>query len=1087
MKGGFARTLVFIGSALACTHASAFPLLIAGAGAGVLGALFLPAAVALVIAWATFTGPPGRLRTTGLVLLSALAAAFATYNLVTPPWNKQVIEKMANGADVEPFKVNVRFEYLDNEKQASLKQAMGPDDFVSGYLEGRYTVIWLDKARHSVFKDYGQRYALEDVSENPTRLIDAIQASSKPVVLVDETGALASSVARDIGSHFGVKTQFLLGGTSGLNTVLWRNWAIESDPQGVSFDSWKASATDVPGLRIASLAVLDEYLSDGWQHGDVVTTMAGYLAGIDEVAMQLRGHPVLISGAENTFSGHTWLLVRKLRAMGIDVTYILPTRTEKLVKQPYIAPYPGSSTLLPLSEAMLMADLLGGVTMLDLRRNEDVRSQDESYGTVIRLGMDAVAKGELDGKVGALDLSQRFMGIAFDQRTLYHALLTGEAVSRLGGRWLGVAIHPGAYDQDFEPLSFTDSPWTYSTSVLKAWAVLAGAALVGSQLESSVLIVVLVGLLVGVSHLIPGRALRWTVFIVLALVLQSVCLAESWLMPQPYSSPKMVLAFCLAYSLGLGLARYFGRHLNRFGADSDLPQKIGLLLRAKKLGFNVPGMLVLTRERFEKLSAEPFVSECGHLVRSAARDESAGSSSTGIFESICVPEGSNVWPAAKRVLDMIGLIEREPHCFIQPLIKDAAFGVVMFGTGPDAHLILGECGEGNNITAGKGRADAIALPVWEANEAAGFWRKPVRALMSLSSSLGATGIEFALSRNGRLHLLQVVVDECGRSVLPVLTRFANQRGMFDELAHDSAADAAVYAAFAMPGEQVAIAGHRLILERSFFSAMQQMVIDGRAVLGRFAPFMLICLPGAEVENRFNRLDRVRVALANASKPDLTASDAELIAYLSSEVEQVQQLYGRFSRLTTLASEVSAVELGPPVDEALTRVKQACSETFKRELIRLQPVIRELEKRAAVDQLLKALGTSLGVHMSEAAHVAACRPNMVIEIHELFSGLAPKDAANVSWGVPPVGLLVNLRRPASFKAGDALLISDTDISHLPMLRTASAVVATSGSTLSHLMQHARRLRVPYIVGASAECELADGSSAMLKPNGEVFRA
>ncbi|EPG4076303.1 PEP-utilizing enzyme [Pseudomonas aeruginosa] len=61
-----------------------------------------------------------------------------------------------------------------------------------------------------------------------------------------------------------------------------------------------------------------------------------------------------------------------------------------------------------------------------------------------------------------------------------------------------------------------------------------------------------------------------------------------------------------------------------------------------------------------------------------------------------------------------------------------------------------------------------------------------------------------------------------------------------------------------------------------------------------------------------------------------------------------------------------------------------------------------------------------------------------------------------------------------------------MSYLPLIARAGALVVREGSALSHLMQHARRLRVPHVVGADIG-DQKDSALVFISASGEVCRA
>jgi phosphohistidine swiveling domain-containing protein len=291
----------------------------------------------------------------------------------------------------------------------------------------------------------------------------------------------------------------------------------------------------------------------------------------------------------------------------------------------------------------------------------------------------------------------------------------------------------------------------------------------------------------------------------------------------------------------------------------------------------------------------------------------------------------------------------------------------------------------------------------------------------------------------------------------------------------------------MPGEQVSIANRRLIIERSVLNSWKVFAADLQAVTGRFHPLMLVAPPADEIASTFAEAHSKRRLVTAATQPDLDASTESLVGFAINQVEQVRDLYGRYSRLSTLASELLSARSGLSISEKMIVVKEACSSAFAFEAERLVPWLVEIHARGAGEELRNLLGTCLAEEMTASAIALANGSEQVVTIRNLFGDMPESGSTNRCWGIPADGLKINLSPPETFQNGDALLIQDTDISHLHLLATAKAIVATKGSTLSHLMQHARLLRIPYIVGASVDLVGEGGMAVTLTSQGEILHA
>lgn len=1070
-----------------CLPAHAFPILIAGVGTGLLGAVFLPLALLLALVLALLWSRPAKngaaFHPRLVTPVACGLAVFATLAVVTPSWKEKAVEALAVEAEPSSAAITVRFEYLGKEEQSQLSQAMDADSFIQGVIDRRLEVFWLDKSRVSQFRDMPNRFSIEDVSEDPTALTQAIEGSTKQVVLIDDSGALAGSIARDIAQHFDVDVRFLAGGTNGLNEALWASWQL-SDTQGsLEFGEWQQHLRGNPDTAVLSVVVPDEFQVDGWIHGDYGLPIGAYLAGFDYLTKQLEGRSVLISGAENTFTGHTWLLVRAMRAAGLDVKYIRPEPGERLVKPPYVSPYQGSDTIMPLDEALLIGEMVGGVTFLDFQGAGHANDDSLSSATVVRIGADRVAKGELGPAIQALNPDgARFIGVAYDKASLYHAVMAGEMVSRSGGVWLGVAVHPDALDGDYHPLTLDSSAFRFLLTGSTVVIAQVGAALISIAGDSPEPALFFACMLAGLALGIRATFLRWAATGLAMLAAHSTLLADSWILSSALSASRAVGICLVAFSIGALISREMRWHVRQ--PDQALPPKIALLLEARKLGFRIPKTTVISRQSIST-GKLPLISTRRRLiVRSAARSESSSYRSAGLYESIRLPVGGDLWAAVDRVLAAEEQEDANPSCFVQPLISEGIFGVLMFGSGPDAHMVLGEYGLSDSVTAGRGRARKLSLPIWSARTADGYWSSPVNALLRLNETMGATGIEFAITESGDLTLLQVVVDTNGRESLGRIKRMAKKRVAL-AASHADPLTAAAMAAMAMGGEQIAVGKCRFVLEQPLRRVMHAFADDSKHLLGWFSPAMFFSLPADQLEALFDELDAARARYRRVSTFDLTAGDTELMEHLRAELANAQAIYGRFSRLTTLAVEITGVRLARKIGEPITRVKARCSEAFDAELNWMAPLFAELLVRGLCEPACRTIGTSLGqVPPKGALEIGSA--NGVVTIKELFEGVTLESAS--VWNVPASGFRATLSSSSNFMPGDALLIEDTDIMYLPQLEQCSAVVSINGSALSHLMQHARRLHIPYVVGAGIK---GGGQfkqrEVVIKPTGEVQHA
>ena len=75
-------------------------------------------------------------------------------------------------------------------------------------------------------------------------------------------------------------------------------------------------------------------------------------------------------------------------------------------------------------------------------------------------------------------------------------------------------------------------------------------------------------------------------------------------------------------------------------------------------------------------------------------------------------------------------------CFVQPRIQGQTFGVAMFGTEADDHMIICEGGHADQVTAGTAATSRFAVPIWDVNRLDPRDRAVCRVLLRLQRVMG---------------------------------------------------------------------------------------------------------------------------------------------------------------------------------------------------------------------------------------------------------------------------------------------------------------------------------------------------------------
>lgn len=1126
----------------------AFPVILGGAGALALGAGFLPL---LGIGLALYFGVK-LWKLPRLALIICSLAGFFICAIVCIQWadaNREAI--LANtqslGAPSQRT-TDIPYPYVSDAAQALSGSRITADDFYKGVSNRKIRVIRVDLGPQ-LFKDFGFGATATQIHNNPEPLLGIAKKGNQQVVLVDERGTTAAAIAEDLNERFGVHIQFLEGGANALNDYAWDHLAKLGDDHAVL-------PADIPSFKeqrnptIISTTNPDEFLNYGWLHG-LTVTLPVFLSGADAIAEALHGKTVLITAAESHYSGDTWILLDMLRARGVDAYFMQPTREELLIKPAYFKAYKNADRYFGAAQSFDYVLGYQDVRFLDFQSADDWARTKNQLPRTDHIDMEIVAKGGLTQAIAGLDQSKAYVGLAYDRRTFYHSILAGEILSAGGVRWLGINTEPGLFNRAVLTDDDLIDPEAAMYASIEGRSIRAIGSVFGLVPGSAAWVVFLNLAISFIGAFLAARPRHPAMKVAVALV-GTVATYILWLAylettPVWASDDLISISQILGALSGWIAAKHFlARRQFKTDAVIDvLPAKIGLLQRAAELGYNVQKGYVVSNVDLDRFPH--WVTSARVLVRSAASSESSSAQTIGVFESIPAQGKAEVKAALKTVHAQITAAGEVPFSLIQTFITARMFGVAMFGTAGDGHLFICEGGVGDAATAGTGKTERVAIPIWKTSGLSNDTKKVRSALLNLHRDMGATSIEWAVSANGVLTILQVSTDTLGRPGLSKLLKGTSGYGRTSSrfvalpVDHGSSVGAAVVAAMAAPGDQFSVGGVRLARVRSFVSARALQLADITSVLGSLPRSAFSRVPGALLLKAFELADRKRDSDRRTRQISLGGPDRALAEAIACELAVVSRLYGRFSRIATTAIELKiespsqgferaltstligheASKFSPDetvemasvagyagvtsyapfaepcldaelvssviqvVDSPLAWMKDKCAVMMMVELGRLSPAIDELCRRGVADLLLDILPSYLG-DLSGNCPVFDEVPKQIRKFFEYGQHHPQAGTKPIAWGVPRPGLELTLTTPDNFAAGTAVYLETTDMSQLAIISTAGALVVRSGSSLSHLLQHARRLDIPHVVGVECGADLV-GKTIRIEPTGGVFCA
>lgn len=1099
--------------------AYAFPVAVGVIGAGVLGTLFWPV---LIIAGGIFWLGKRKRGTAFLIAGAGVVLAFAMVLSHDFAGDRLPIANYYNEADSSILRKPLPFPFLPPEAQAVSAQAVTAEEFVDGLSSGHFKALKISNYP-SLFSEEGQ-VSTHDIWTNKDLLIDAAEGRGGRVVLVDEFGGIAGTIAESAREHFGLNLGFLEGGTTALSRYGWDVLRSTTQSETVHLDDYKRWLKDHPDATILSITTDTEFVKDGWMFGDHTMTLADFVANYDRLFSP--GEKVFLSSYETNDIGATPIVLTMLERAGVRVSYVPPRDQEILFKEPYYSPYLNDSRIVSFDDAKRYILTRPDIIFLDFSEGRWEVADRLLEGRYFHLSMLDVAAGKLPAFVESLDPTKAYVGLAFDRRTAYHSLLAGELLTSRGAEWLGRFTLPSVLtDEHFNNEDLTSLPETFSYW-LKSNMAGAGAAMLSHRVSVVLAAVVLIGLsFVSMS----SARIAWKVGAGLAIVAlySSFAFASN-------DYPRVVLAYRLLLIAGTvaAVAAFTMRRLSRTPGicavsafTPSLPDKAAYLNEAAVQGYTVAPGIVLSRHD-DPMVCTSILKEGSYIVRSAVRGEASQQWKTaGIYQSLVAETRAEIPSRIKTVFEHFQRAGVEGSVLVQPFIEAEFYGVAQFMDAYDSGFLICELGEPGAVTGGKAPSKTFKVSVRAARKAPLLARKPAEALIALSRQ-GAVSIEFAITKSGRMTLLQVNKDHFRACAESRFIELHDQTVLEVPAGHRDPVSAAVVAALA-PGNMIAAGNRRFAIESSFYRVAKEASRDLEH-LG----FHRSELPG---DFHIAWLDAYHSDLLRPVPSEGPASF--LIDVVAASIRECSDTLGRFNRFATVALSIgragawngparfmpsTTVEISRAtpgyrewdgmiisplagfdiyqkspsyVSEQLASVpvlapspaaylKDASSMMMMVRLEVLRPAIISIIEQGGAELLLHKLGTQVGLWDAMQQEMEVKERSSTPQ--PLCRALGPSTDSRKSWRIPFNGLTGTVSTPDAFIEGGILYVDSCSMEYLHMLKRSRAIIASSGSITSHLMQHAAASGLPVVIDSDIGA-LGSGDRIAISRAGAVLDA
>jgi len=1098
--------------------AEAFPIAVGAAGIGVLGIMAFP--VALLVAgvyWCYKHRGQGCVPVLGLMALASFML-FLIQDYSQDQANKSALFSSADSSFLSPA---IPFPFMEAKEQAASTQAVTPAEFLDGIAEGHFKALKIS-SYPSLFMQSGQ-VGVDDIWRDKDLLIRAVNDLGGRVVLIDQYGGIAASVADAAYKNFGLNVGFLQGGTTALSQHGWRmvDRGVSIGGEAVPVPDYQAWIAGNPDAHVIGITTDNEFVKDGWVFGDQTLTLSDFIANYRELTLALLGKNVFVVGFETNDTGATPIVVDLLTKAGVEVHYVLPESEEILVKPAYFEAYPNDSRTVSLEDAERYVLSRPDVEFLDFSERPWPIGVDFLKDRYHRLPMQEVAKGGLPAFIASLDPAKVYIGLAFDRRTAYHSLLAGELLNRRGAAWLGRFTLASSLTEAFftvEDLNTIEERVAYDLRN-------AGASVGYAILGNGTAIASMFGALLGSTAILlrRRRPLGNTALAALGVgVLASVLQARNDFPQVEWSywafsvgnTAALVCACLVVWRRSLLPIRPFSQF------SPELPPKAELLNLAAKRGHRVVGGFVVAPEDMPALEGHRQ-NAAKYIVRSAMMREALDHESTaGVYESyVCTAD-----EIVQKSIEVFNAFTREGtdgYALIQRYCEAEWYGVIQLQANEKSPVVICEIGSAEAVTAGDGAAQTFEFSLWEASKAPRLIRGAAMALVDLME-LGAYSLEFAISRSGRLTILQVNADKSRACAENRLALAAQQLVIEIGSDHPDALSAGIVASLA-PGHILAYGHRRFALVTQQWRTRLCLRDDLRALgFGQRIPkaehlvacvdkyirgreLVLGCEPcvvavakalsdAAHTLGRLNRIASWMLADGNAeswavSPRDLPSSQVGSLLAENMRPEwvgmPVYPLVG-FSVLATdhsYASEewpTATIEASSP----LVWVKDATSILLGVRLAALAPSINMIINAGKADELMEALKTQHGAWGPFESGAAAT----LVQHPQTLGAIALNTVSRRgAWRVPVSGVTGRLVTPEVQNGLGILLLDRCSMDYLPLLPSAKAVVARRGAITSHLMQHAAAQGLPVVIGGELPEGIQPGDLVTLTEQGEVVRA
>jgi len=1102
-------------------YAAAFPIAVGAVGVGLLGVMAFP--VALVIAGAIWVyKTKGKAIVPALSLL--LAAAVCVFLLRDYAQDQEDKAALFTNADASLLSPEIPFPFIEPDQQAHSPQAVTPAEFMDGIEGGHFKALKISNYP-SLFMQTGQ-VSIDAIWRNKDVLIEAVNKLGGRVVLVDEYGGIAASVAGAAMRNFGLNVGFLQGGTTALSKYGWQQLDAGKVIGGttVAVPDYKHWIAENPDAFVMGITTDREFVQDGWIFGDRTLSLADFVANYQEIVRANLGKKFFVVGFETNDSGATPIAVSMLVNAGVDVHYVMPDHDEILIKPSYYDAYPNDTRTVSVEDAERYVLHRDDVEFLDFSERPWPIGVDYLKGRYHHLPMSEVAKGKLPDFVAGLDPSKVYIGLAFDRRTAYHSLLAGELLSKRGAPWLGRFTRAASLTEAFlsvEDLNTEDEQFAYE---IRDLAASLGLKALGG---GSVVIAFMFGLLAA----IPSMAFRRRRTGRNSLIFTFEALAFCCITQAKSDYPQVLdsyTAFTVANTLSMMLVAVVLWRIHQAPVKAlslftpTLPPKASLLNVAAERGYCVPKGVVVAAQDMPALARMKFKSG-PYIVRSAAMAEAANHASTaGLYDSFVANHAGEIPCMAESVFASFTAAGVDGYALVQPYIEAEWYGVIQIQDNDQCPMMVCEIGHAAAVTSGSESVKAFRFPAWDAKQSPTQIRAAASALLALME-VGAYSLEFAIMPGGRLVILQMN-ESFSRACAEKRLQMVSGRSVIEVgAAHPDPLSAGIVAALS-PGQIFAFGHRRFCLVdpvwrtkltlRSDLAALgfAGQSVEGRHLLAwvdrysRSGELRCGCKPdaesvavtireSAETLGRMNRIATAMLAIGRVTpwetdpRPLASSQVGSTSPSTPSHLGVICQCLPLLDTAAGAAIEDMAADQLPSSEIMATSpehwVKDATSVLLAIRLAALQPAIASLISAGEGQLLLDALKSQVGYWDADhASRIAAPLIQSPVSFAEVMQGRVVPVS---SWRIPSDGVGGPVILPCLGGEQGVLLIDSCSMDYLPDLQRAVAVIAYKGSVTSHLMQHAAAMKLPVVIGAELPQGLAIGSQVMISGHGEVTRA